>query len=257
MATVVSAYFRIPSKHPREDYLYWIKNFLEHIPCHLVFFTDPELVPLFTVWRGQYIDRTVFIPFNLNDAEAYKKYGNAFWDAELEKDTEYDWQTGTIHIHNPRLYAIWYEKKEFVLKAIALNAFHHEKFMWCDAGGFRITSWLDQLKNFPNPDKISNSKFFFYNIEPFTEDELQNPLSDFSKVTKIAAGYLAGTADIWKQYSQDYDIILQEYIKHGMFVGKEQSVMAAMYIANPSFFELLPANKNCEDFWFYPQLYFS
>jgi len=257
MATVVSAYFRIPSKHPQQNYFSWIKNFLEHIPCNLVFFTEQELIPLFTSWRGEYMDRTVFIPFKLDDAEAYKKYGHTFWEAELEKDTEYHWQSEIIRIHNPRLYAIWYEKKEFVLKAIALNPFNHEKFLWCDAGGFRITSWFEELHNFPNPDKISNSKFFFYNIEPFTEVELQNPLSDFSKVTKIAAGYLGGTADIWKQYSRNYDITLQEYIKHGMFVGKEQTVMAGMYVANPNFFELLPANKKCEDMWFYPQLYFS
>ena len=287
MATVVSAYFRVPSKYLQEQYLYWIKNFLEHIPCHLVFFTDPDLVPLFTAWRGIYNDRTVFIPFNLDDAEAYKKYGRAFWEAQLEKDGEFDyrelfkkkinnphlyasWEAElakyneierakllTTKMHNPRLYVIWYEKKEFVLKAIALNAFHHEKFMWCDAGGFRITSWLNQLKNFPNSAKISDSKFFFLNIDPFTESELHNPFSDFSKVSRIGGGYLAGTASTWQQFSQKFDNMLNRYTEKGLFVGKDQNIMASIYIEDPESFDLIPTDKNCEDFWFYPQLYFS
>ena len=256
MATVVSAYFRIPSKFPQEFYLHWIKNFLEHIPCHLVFYTDPELVPLFTSWRGQYMDRTVFIPFNLDDAEAYKKYGRAFWDAELEKDTEYDWQTGTTHIYNPRLYAIWYEKKEFVLKTIAANPFNHEKFLWCDAGGFRITSWFDALQEFPNPDMIHSTKFVIINIKPFTDSELSS-FPDFSKLDRIGAGYLAGSAHTWKRFSEKYDNMIKIYKEKGFFIGKEQNIMASMYIEDPEFFDLVLTNTICEDMWFYPQLYFS
>jgi len=249
MATVVSAYFRIPSKFPQQNYFYWIKNFLEHIPCNLVFFTEQELIPLFTSWRGEYIERTVFIPFKLDNAEAYKKYGHAFWEAEKKKDSE--------SYHTPELYVIWYEKKEFVLKAIASNPFNHKKFLWCDAGGFRITSWFHRVQNFTNPDMIHPTKFFLLNIEPFNESELQDPFSDFSKLSRIGGGYLAASAATWKEFSIKYDNMLNMYKEKGLFVGKDQNIMASMYIEDPEFFNLVLTDNTCEDIWFYPQLYFS
>ena len=256
MATVVSAYFRNPSKHPQEHYLFWIKNFLEHIPCSLVFYTEADLIPLFTSWREKYMDRTIFAPFNFNESEAYKKYGRNFWEKELEKDTEYNYMTNK-KIHNPELYAIWYEKKEFVLKTIAANPFNHEKFIWCDAGGFRVTSWFDRLQDFPNADMIHPTKFFLLNIEPFTNSELSNHSSDFSKLHRIGAGYLAGSASTWKQFSEKYDNMLNNYRERGIFAGKDQNIMASMYIEDPEFFDLVSTDNTCEDIWFYPQLYFS
>jgi hypothetical protein len=256
MATIVSAYFRFPSKFPQENYLFWIKKFLEHIPCSLVFYTEADLIPLFTSWRGEYMDRTIFTPFNFNDAEALKKYGRNFWEKELEKDNERDYITNKKK-HSAELYAIWYEKKEFVLKTIAVNPFNHEKFLWCDAGGFRITSWFDRLQDFPNADMIHPTKFFLLNINPFSESELSNPFSDFSKLERIGGGYLAASATTWKQYSTKYDIMLNRYREKELFIGKDQNIMASIYVEDPKFFDLVLTNTTSEDKWFYPQLYFS
>ena len=99
--------------------------------------------------------------------------------------------------------------------------------------------------------------FFFLNIDPFTESELHNPFSDFSKVSRIGGGYLAGTASTWQQFSQKFDNMLNRYTEKGLFVGKDQNIMASIYIEDPESFDLIPTDKNCEDFWFYPQLYFS
>jgi len=256
MATIVSAYFRFPSKFSQHDYLFWIKNFLEHIPCSLVFYTEADLIPLFTSWRGEYMDRTIFTPFNFNDAEAFKKYGRNFWEKELEKDNEWNYITNE-KIHSAELYAIWYEKKEFVLKTIAANPFNHEKFLWCDAGGFRITSWFDRLQDFPNADMIHPTKFFLLNIEAFTNSELSNSFSDFSKLNRIGGGYLAASAATWKQFSIKYDIMLNRYREKELFVGKDQNIIASMYVEDPEFFDLVPSDGSCENAWFYPQLYFS
>ena len=254
MATVVSAYFPITSKFPPEKYLFWIKTFFENIPCSLVFFTVQDLIPLFTEWRGKYMDRTIFIAFDfLNEAEAFKKYGKDFWASEHEKDQEYDYFDKTRKIHSPELYAIWYEKKEFVLKAIALNPFKHEKFLWADAGGFRVESWLPRLINFPNPDKIHDSKFFLLNINQFQEENYLTQMKDAT----IGGGYLAAHKDVWPVFSQKYDAMLEEYKYAGLYVGKDQNIMASMYIKEPDFFDLVSTNLSCEDPWFWPQLYFS
>jgi hypothetical protein len=257
MATVVSAYFSIPSKFPPIRYLEWIKDFFENIPCNLVFFTESDLIPLFTTWRGKYMDRTVFMPFNFTrGAEAFKKYGYDFWRSELDKDTEYDFFDRSRKIHSPELYAIWYEKKEFVLKAIALNPFNHEKFLWADAGGFRVTSWYSRLQTFASPKNIPDKKFFLLSINSFTEQETSNYLQHM-KDARIGGGYLAAHKDVWPEFSKRYDEMLNEYRQKGFYCGKDQNLMASMIIKHPDFFEVIPTDYTCEDPWFWPQLYFS
>lgn len=257
MATVISAYFPIPSKFPPENYLAWIKEFFENIPCYLVFFTQQELIPVFTEWRGKYMDRTVFVPFNFaKDAEAFKKYGYDFWRSELDKDTEYDFFDKTRKIHSPELYAIWYEKKEFVLKAISLNPFNHEKFLWADAGGFRVISWYPRLQTFASPKNIPDRKFFLLGIHPFTEDERSEYLQPM-RDARIGGGYLAAHKDVWPEFSKRFDDMLCEYKGVGLYCGKDQNLMASMAIKYPDFFEIIPTDHGCEDAWFWPQLYFS
>ena len=254
-ATVVSGYFPIPSKFSPEQYLFWVKSFLENIPCHLVFFTDPRLVDLLQGWRGKYNDRTVFVPFDFPDnSEAFKKYGHPFWEKQLELDQEYDYNDKTRKIHSPELYAIWYEKKEFVLKAIAMNPFGHEKYLWADAGGFRIQEWFPQLQTFAQARNIHDNRFFLLNIEPFQEGEAV--LID-RKEPRVGGGYLAAHKDTWPIFSKKYDDMMQEYSTAGIFAGKDQNLMASMYLREPDFFDLVPTDNSSKDPWFWPQLYFA
>ena len=102
-----------------------------------------------------------------SDAMAFKRYGYKFWKDQVDLDQEYRDTEKTEKTHTPELYAIWYEKKEFVLKAIELNPFNHSKFLWADAGGFRLPQWYSQLQNFALAEKVSDSKMFLLEIEPF------------------------------------------------------------------------------------------
>jgi len=268
MATVVSAFIPLTSsKYPITHYFLWVRNFLEHIPCNLVFFTDATLIPTFSEWRGKYMDRTVFVAFDFEkESEALKKWGVDFWKRQLELDEEY------THIHgikdektnNTHLYTIWYEKKEFVLRALKLNPFNHNKFMWADAGGFRIHEWIPKLDRFPLAEKIPDDKFFLLNLDPFQEDELANFLTDFSTKTReninksrIGGGYLAATKEKWIEFSRRYDEIVDIYKKIDRFTGVDQHIMSAMYIREPGFFQLVKTNESCGNAWLWPQLYFS
>jgi hypothetical protein len=51
-ATIVSAYYEIPSKYPKEFYYPNIQRFLQSIHTPMVFFCDASNVPLFLSWRG-------------------------------------------------------------------------------------------------------------------------------------------------------------------------------------------------------------
>ena len=253
-ATVVSAYFPIPSKFSPQHYLTWIKNFFENIPCYLVFFTDEQLIPLFEEWRGKFMDRTVFVPFNFTrDATAFKRYGSDFWKKQLDLDEECDFHDKTRKIHTPELYAIWYEKKEFVLKAIEMNPFGHDKYLWADAGGFRIQEWYPKLQTFALADQVPDNKMFLLEIEPFTKDPRELSL----KTTTVGGGYLAAHKNVWASFSEKYDQMLEEYVAQGHFVGKDQHIFASMYLKTPDQFDLVKTDKTSLDPWFWPQLYFS
>ena len=141
MATVVSAFYIMDSKFPSQQYMKWIQNFLETVGSHLIFYTDPELIPMFEEWRKPYMNKTRFIALSRDNWTAYTKYSKDFWLSQKQRDRE-------AKIHSADLYSIWYEKKEFILRAAELNPFGHTKYIWCDAGAFRYKEWLPSLWTF-------------------------------------------------------------------------------------------------------------
>jgi hypothetical protein len=247
MTTVVSAYYIFPSKFPSQRYFEWIANFLENIPCHLIFFTSEDLIPLLKGMRAKCTKatgKTSFVPLPLENWTAFQRYGRSFWEEQKTLDYE-------ATIHSPELYAIWYEKKEFVRRAIELNPFGHSKFVWCDAGAFRYPVWLPYLQGFAQPDWIPQDKMLLLQVVPFTDAEKQETGNrDFSRVDRIGGGIQAGTIATWKRWSEIYDEQLQIYQDQGRFVGKDQTLLAEIVLRHPDFVHLVPSTDSIGDPWF-------
>lgn len=249
-ATVVSAFYVMNSKFPPAQYMNWIQTFLYNIPCHLVFFTDEDLLPMLESMRHPFMDRTKFIALPREQWKAYTKYGKTFWENQRVIDHE-------SQIHSADLYAIWYEKKEFVLRAAELNPFNHTRFIWCDAGAFRYPDWLPQLQNFGGKGIetiLPETQHVLLQVEPFTDEDEEDFLIDrigkFDRVNRIGGGIQGGTAETWKKWSRLYDEKLEERKTKGMFVGKDQTIMAALVLQYPSLVKLIPANRSLRDHWF-------
>jgi hypothetical protein len=158
---------------------------------------------------------------NLDNLEAYKKFSKDFWINEEKKDHEMN--------HSADLYAIWYEKKEFVKKAIVMNPFNTNKFVWCDAGICRSESWIPHITYFPLSYKIPNDKFLILKITDFENE------GDLKFKNSVGGGILAATKEKWIEFSEQYDSVLETFIKEDKFVGKDQTLIATMYKLNPSF----------------------
>lgn len=249
-ATVVSAFYVMNSKFPPAQYMNWIQTFLYNIPCHLVFFTDEDLIPMLESMRHPFMDRTKFIALPREQWTAYTKYGKTFWENQRVIDHE-------SQIHSADLYAIWYEKKEFVLRAAELNPFNHSRFIWCDAGAFRYPEWLPQLQTFGGKGietVIPQEKHVLLQVEPFTDEDEEeftlNRIGAFDHVNRIGGGIQGATADTWKKWSRLYDEKLQERHTKGMFVGKDQTIMASLVLQYPSLVKMIPANRSIRDHWF-------
>src|SRR3989338_7400124 len=134
--TVVSAYYQIPSKFQPEIYMNWIHNFIQ-IPCDLVFFSEGqnlEKIKSMTTRKN-----VIFIDLKFTDTYFQKAKYRIIWKKHKKMDHE--------SYHTPELYSIWHEKTKFVLRAIKLNPFKSDKFLWVDAGCFR--EGYQQFINFP------------------------------------------------------------------------------------------------------------
>lgn len=251
-ATVVSGYYIVKSRHSIDEYFKWIANFLENIECQLIFFTTADLIPKFKEMRDKNImkNKTIFIDYPMDKFMAYTRYSRKFWENQHLLNVERS-------LHSPELYAIWYQKKEFVMEAIKMNPFNSRKFIWCDAGCFRYPEWLPQLKNFGYGANIPKNKMLLLQIKHFTPEEVnkKSPRA-FENVDRIGAGVQAGTIDVWKKWDKIYDQQIVEYIKHGKFVGKEQNIMAEIALNYPNFIKAVDVLKHI-DIWFSLLFYLS
>ena len=248
MATIVTAFYTMESKFPSEQYMKWIENFLQNIDCHLVFYTDSFMIPKLQEMRAPYAEKTRFIDLPRHEWQAYKKYGKNFWINQKQRDRE-------AKIHSADLYAIWYEKKEFVLRAAELNPFGHTKFIWCDAGAFRYPEWFPSLRTFGSAiNQIPDDKMVLLQVEPFKDEDITSfaidQIGKFDDRNRIGGGIQGATVEIWKYWSALYDQKLQERLAKQMFVGKDQTIMAALALQNPNLVKLVEANKTIRDHWF-------
>jgi hypothetical protein len=156
MVTVVTAFYEIPSKFSKETYWNWFHNFAK-IPCNLMVFTSPGLVHKVSEQRKTLASKTciISVPFNqlfhYQFIDKYKK--------QHVKDYYKD--------HSPELYVIWAEKIKFIHRAIDINHFKTNKFIWCDFGAFRDNTF--DYSKWPRPEKIVSGKMNMLLLQGFSE----------------------------------------------------------------------------------------
>ena len=72
--TLVSAYYRIKSKHEPEDYLKWISNIIM-LNKSMVLFSNDEFIPILKKMRPkEYYKKTVFIKLEIEEFYSYKNF---------------------------------------------------------------------------------------------------------------------------------------------------------------------------------------
>jgi len=228
--TVVSCYYPIHSKYPPEMYMDWIVQFWPTLSCPLIFFTEPYLVSMFEdIFKGR-PGPTKVIGIPIINLRAFQKLSHSVWRDTHALDPE-------RATHTPELYALWYEKKEFVLRAIEWNPFYSEKFVWCDAGICRRPEWASIAARFPVEERIPRGAVLLLQIDPLRSDDFlpqaDGICGDFSTRATVGGGIIASDRSGWISWSVAYDAMLLRYHLAGRFIGKDQNIMASVLIKHP------------------------
>lgn len=250
-ATVVSAYYEMPSKYPKENYRKWVRLFLEGVDCWLIFFCEKDLVPFIEDCRKAYPEKTTIVILPRERWVANQDFPPTFWQEQHAVDPEKG-------IHSPDLYKVWFEKKEFVKRAMELNPYNHTDFVWTDAGFCRSEGFAALIRQYPNADRIPTNKFLMLNVGEFTEKD--NDIVNVNGVPirggghgkmRIGGTLLAASRDSWLKYSEAYDSILNRYVEAKLFCGKDQSIMATLVLENTDLISLVEPKAIGPELWFY------
>jgi hypothetical protein len=256
--TIVTAYYNIKSKYPSNTYISWMQNFLK-IPCNLVVFTDEgsyDIIKNFRISFGLE-HKTVIILKRIEEFYNYKYIDYYKYCHSIDIENNY---------HTPELYMIWNEKTYFVKEVLEKNPFHSEWFFWTDIGCVRDVKMFDFICNYPNDDKVDNlnkEKMNLVCIQNFHEndfhkDEKGIPLIFKNRgdkccdnIIRIQGGFFGGHLNSWKGWIENFEKVFNHFMESKTFVGKDQYLMASVYINNKDSINLIEASSMYGDPWFY------
>jgi len=254
--TIVTCYYRFPSKHSYENYDAWMTNFLTTVDNEMIIFCDAESFEKVKTLRKEFEDVTDIFVLPLEETYCGQQVYQEIWKKDWQRDTEKS-------IHNPNLYIIWNEKSMFLNRAISINPFETEFFMWCDIGCFRNKEDMHLFKNWPSDAFLSSAKkdkIYFLNIEPFKPEDLEilpNTLTrSFEGKNRIGGTIFFGHKDTFVPWIEKFYYYMNTYMENNYFAGKDQNILATFYAAYPDLFELVTPQPNEGDPWFYLQRYF-
>ena len=198
---------------------------------------------------------TIVTGIPLESLSAFNKLSYRTWKETESLDKERN--------HAPELYALWYEKKEFVLRTIATNPFSSDRFVWCDAGIGRHPEWIPKIQRFPIRSLIPSEKMVVLQIDPLNAEECSTDEwgipGRFDSVATFGGGILASGIEGWKRWSKAYDAMLIRYHLAGRFIGKDQNIIASMIIGNPGLAAVVkrPSSLGPMHGWFYLLLFLA
>ena len=232
---VVSAYYKIPSKCSHETYIPRLIRFFNSVKAvPVVFFTTADVVE--ELRNNINTDDVTFVYLPFEDFQAFNKFGVDFWVRQKERDPQL--------YHTYQLGAVWYEKKEFVLRA--MDIIKTDIYIWCDAGCIRDQLSEDCAKSFgtrttysTNDDKIHLQQI---------NDNITNDFYQFPYKC-IAGAIIVGNNRAWREYSRLYDSTLTHYDSNQVSGTSDQYIVKSCVDSRPDLFVLYPQPSSIDN-WF-------
>jgi hypothetical protein len=250
MVTVVSCYYRIPSKYSHEKYEKWISNFMQ-LDMNSIIFGDRDSIG-FLKHNYPENDKRKYVLREFNEFINFK------YDWEKEVSLNYKPHAG----HNPKLFMIWCEKIHFVNEAINLNPYNSSSFVWMDIGCVRDEKWLPCIKGFPNDSKFNDNKVNFLKVNDRTDyniDDAKLPISSnfLRKIPLLGGTIYAGGIKALQDFRELFMSVIDEADKNNVFKGEDQDLYSLCAVRKPELFKLYEPLNIGYDKWFSLHLYWS
>jgi glycosyltransferase involved in cell wall biosynthesis len=242
-STVVSAYYRISSKHTTSKYDTWIENFMQMArTMNTIIYGDKDSLKFL---KSLYPET----PTRIYIERRFEDFYTSKWSWAKEETCDPELAKG----HNARLYQIWNEKIFMVYDAIALNPYNTSTFAWIDIGCFRDAAWLPKFIDFPSPSRFNHNTVSFLQIEDFYTSNPAEiyPVSNrfIDRLSVGATMFAGGTAALLKLRDL-YEDVLDEADALNVFKGKDQNMYTFCILRKPSLFTLITPLAVNYDPWF-------
>jgi hypothetical protein len=223
IATIVTAFYEMSSKHPKNMYERTAKQLLS-TSDPMIIFCEPgsSWVDFFTEERQH--APTVVVPMSAKDLRLVQRFPqDTFWKKQFEIDPE-----GSTHHKkiSTMLYVIWDEKLVLLQAAAMINPFNTTQFAWVDTGYWRNPAphlyRNSAVRINVTKEGVSDDALLLYQMKPYKF----NRETVISGDTVLVGGNcFAGTYNgISNMYSAFYDT-WWTMSATGKFVGSDQKVM--------------------------------
>ena len=228
---IVSAYYSIPSKKPKEFYYEHIQRFFRKLNWQtIIFFTDQENLDLLKLFAGPNVQ---FVIQEFDVLPIFHDFSQDIWKREILIDTE--------HYHTWQLGALWASKSYFVRTASQL--LEDEWFVWVDAGCVRTEEW--NLDDFTHRNTFSEPGVYLQLLEPLPSKEF----FEFPDVF-VAGSHILFHRSYIERYIETYIQTINQYIGKNYSIIMDQYIMASM-CKNSLFLKTVPYKISCPDRWFF------
>ena len=237
--TIVTAYYKIKSKHSISEYLRRLKDFVK-LNHSIVFFTSKNFINTIKKMRPKYLyNKTIFISMEIEDFYSYKKFGKEFNESfYIDRENSY---------HTVPLYLVWGEKCSFLKKAILNNYFNSKCFYWVDAGIFMKPHLIDKYINWPSTKNcFENPRVLINAIRNVSDSERKDILNfdlkahkKFQRKSNVGGGIFGGQPNYLLKFTDYYYDTIKLFISHKIFIGKDQNLFAFVAFSHPEIINLV------------------
>ena len=217
--TCVSGYWKIKNKHGNK-FDDWFKNTLK-INCPYIFFGNKDSIELVKNYRCNL--PTYYIELNIEEFTTYKYKDNMIVDKS--------------HCPSIELNLIWNEKIFLIQRALQINPFSSDFFMWIDSGIPLYRHKMPPTTSFPNINKLNKlptDKFIYSSSKKKNYNN-----NEFKKGKYHLNHYISGTSyvihksivDRWVELYSEY---LKLIDKNDIFT--DQVILTLIYKDHKDFF---------------------
>lgn len=247
--TIVTCYFRIPSKQSHDFYLGMLRHFLPHVIHKCVCWTTTDLLPELKAMASPMVRFETISP----DLPLEDGFDIPFWERQLARDAE--------SYHTIPLARIWSLKKWFVLetaKRLTREIPEYHNFIWCDAGAVRSEASQFGLHQLGERWVLEDHRLHVQELKDQTkrvlhgQDRMYSPPGGcYSHPTQVlACGILFGTKQAWQRYQELYHKVLVQYDREQVSACSDQYVTLTCMEQHPEAFYSHPIYGSDPDAWF-------